>query len=141
MWSSDSKTMRRISKICRAVFTRQFLHRQLSTAVICLPRQKLLSVIGIVAFLSIVLFTPVKAVHAGPGLNRGIVPVSMRQALTPTPSATGNTPQPPSTIETGRPVRITTGLILLFVVGLFIALAMAGIGLVLGFWMKRHDKH
>ena len=141
MWSSDSKTMRRIFKMCRIVFTRQFLRCRLSNAVNCLPQQKFLSVLGIVAFLSAIQFIPTGAVHAGPGMDTGSVPVLVRQAITPTPLASSSTPLPTSISESGKPVRITTGLILLFVAGLLIALAMAGIGLGLGFWMKRHDKH
>lgn len=141
MWSSNNKTMRHISQMCRIVLTRQFLRCRLSIAVNCMPQQKVLSVLGIVAFLSAVLFIPTGVVHAGRGMDAGTVPVLVRQAFTPTPSATASTPQPTSKSESGRPVRITSGLILLFVAGLLVALTMAGIGLALGFWMKRHDKH
>ena len=76
--------------------------------------------------------------HAGKILEVRPTPVVMSHILTtPLPA---NTPQPTPVPPSGRPVRITSGLVILFVVGLLIALTMAGIGLGLGLWMKRRDK-
>lgn len=80
----------------------------------------------------------VRPTSAGAGRETRVSQTGVRQVLiTHTPASTQQpTPAPAS----GRLVRITPELVGLFVVGVLITLAMVGIGLGLGFWMKQHDK-
>jgi hypothetical protein len=90
------------------------------------------------ALLGFGLIILVHPVHASRVLEAHGNSVGMAQTLTT--SLPVSTPQPTPVPPPGRPVRITPGLVVLFVVGLLIALAMSGIGLALGLWMKRHDR-
>lgn len=90
------------------------------------------------ALLGFGLIILVHPVHASRMLESHANSAGMAQALTT--SLPVSTPQPTPVRPSGRPVQITPGLVVLFVVGLLIALAMSGIGLALGLWMKRHDK-
>jgi len=137
MWLSDMKLVRCISQMHRTILTADFSVGRSSGSQLGFLR-KAASTIILVALFGLVLMIPFKRVHAGVRFETHLAPVGIGQALG-MPLAAG-TPQPTPAPASGRPVRITPSLVALFAAGLLIAFVMAGIGLALGLWMKRHDK-
>lgn len=137
MWLSDMKLVRCISQMHRTILSADFLVGRSSGSRLGFLR-KAASPLILGAFFGLVLMVPFKRVHAAVRLETRLAPAGMGQALVMPQAA--STPQPTPAPASGRPVRVTTGLVLLFAAGLLIALVMAGIGLALGLWMKRHDK-
>jgi hypothetical protein len=134
----DLELVRRIREMRRTKSIRCFLDDQpLETRSKDFLRKKTSQKLFFALF-GIVMIFLVHPAHAGKILEVRATPVVIRQILTT--SLPASTPQPTTIPPSGRPVRFTSGLVVLFVVGLLIALAMAGIGLGLGLWMKRRDK-
>jgi len=134
----NHELVRRIRKMRRTKLKRRFGEDQPLEKRTKIFLRKKTSWKVIWALFGFVLIFMAQPVHASKILDARAAPVIRKQ--TSATSSPVSTPQPTTVPAPVKPGRITTGLVVLFVVGLLIALAMVGFGLGLGLWMKRRDK-